>query len=767
MKKTLSIVLAICLLLSILPMPAMASNQSDTVANTIVNYIASNHKSFRSSYGGRAWGCWAFCNYVWKGVFGKDYFANTHKGASSGSNTSDIYGFLKKNNAKAGDILWCGTSNLSVTHNMIILSYDSEGVYLSDGNADGTLWHNNARINYNNAIYAQYFGGNCRLALYKVNDTYWNAVANNSASILPPPTNTAIKPPAPSSKPLPPSVAMESGEWNVYIPANYKLLLYGGETAANSTTYVSARTSSYRVACSKKATLSNGIVRYYGAFNANDHYWLTYTSGMTTERFHTVNFDANGGSVSTSNKEVTAGGTYGDLPMPSREGYTFDGWYTAVSGGIQVISSTAVNLSNTHVTLYAHWTQNASNLSIRSTEQGNWRITLPDEGVPLYDSAVSTSKSGQYGYKTINCYHKAILSDGSIRYCAKLNFSEGQRSRWVIFTNSMTVEDCRNPTYTVTLNANGGNVSPSTITVEKGSTYGNLPKPARSSYAFEGWYTAAGGGTQVDATYGLSINADHTLYAHWINMNKVILDPNGGTVLGSSFPVETDYTDNMHLPTATRPGCTFDGWYTEKTGGRKIPGQVGGMGGARFYAHWTPTAHGSYTVTFDFCGGASDDFSSIEVQAGGTYSRLPYAFGPTFGSELIGWFTAPTGGKQVRLNDPLVVNGDHTLYAHYMKKLYTITFNPNGGMVARQYAEEMSRSPQEYTVGANASGYGELPKATWEGHEFLGWFTAPTGGTQVAKGSNYIVQDDHTLYAHWAEKDEYVRVKIDLGELRP
>lgn len=450
MKKMFSIILALCLLLSILPVPAMASNQSDIVANTIVNYISSNHKAFKSSYGGKAWGCWAFCNYVWKGVFGKDYFANTHTGASSGVETKDIYGFLTKNNAKAGDILWCGTSNFSVTHNMIILAYDSEGLWLSDGTETGTLWHNNARISYNDKTYARYFGGNCRLALYKVNDTYWSAVANGSTSAPSSPIGTSVTPPAPSAKPQPPSATMESGEWDVYIPANYKLLLYGSETAANSITYVSARASSYRVVCSKKATLSNGIVRYYGAFNANDHYWLTYTNGMTIEnadatKVHTVNFNASGGSVSTSHKQVTAGGIYGDLPTPTRSGYNFDGWYTAVSGGVQVISSTTVTLSNTQVTLYAHWTQNALNLSVRSTEQGNWRITLPDEGVPLYDSILSTSKSGQYNYKAIDCYQKAILSDGSIRYCAKLNFSEGEKSRWIVFSNNMSVEDYGNP----------------------------------------------------------------------------------------------------------------------------------------------------------------------------------------------------------------------------------------------------------------------------------------------------------------------------------
>lgn len=446
MKKLLSIVLALCLLLSVLPTTAMASNQSDTVANTIVNYVASNHKTFKSSYGGKAWGCWAFCNYVWKGVFGKDYFANTHTGASSGVETKDIYGFLTKNNAKAGDILWCGTSNFSITHNMIILSYDSEGLYLSDGKADGTLWHNNVRISYNDASYAQYFGGGCRLALYKVNDTYWNAVASSSAPNISSPTPVVPSTPTPNTKPQPPSVTTESGEWDIYIPANYKLLLYGSETAANSITYVSARTSSYRVYCTKKATLSNGIIRYYGGFNASDHYWLTYTNGMTIEdvnatKVHTVNFNANGGNVSTGYKQVTAGGTYGELPTPTRNGYTFDGWYTAASGGTRVTPATSVDLSDFQITLYAHWT---SDTSIQYTlETGLWDITIPaNYPVTYYAGPGSMTVSGQEpghssAYRNVNFKTRAVLANGTIRF----SISD---DKWFELTSVMSAEDRNN-----------------------------------------------------------------------------------------------------------------------------------------------------------------------------------------------------------------------------------------------------------------------------------------------------------------------------------
>lgn len=309
------------------------------------------------------------------------------------------------------------------------------------------------------------------------------------------------------------------------------------------------------------------------------------------------------------------------------------------------------------------------------------------------------------------------------------------------------------PNYTVTLDANGGNVSPSSITVMRGGTYGTLPFPTwntPNSYTFIGWYTTAEGGIRVNNDSGLAVDADHTLYAHWNDIHQAVLDPNGGTVSGSSAPWAVKYNDAGNFPVAVRPGYTFDGWYTEKDGGEKISsGWSRFNDGAYFYAHWTPIAQGNYTVTFDSCGGDARGPKSMEVQSGGTYGELPIAFGPAFGDSLIGWFTAPNGGRQVLSGDPLVVNADHTLYAHYRKELYTITFDPNGGTVASQASGYMSSSPQEYLRGAKFTQYGDLSDAVWVGHEFLGWYTDPIGGTQVVNGMDYVVLDDHTLYAHW------------------
>lgn len=68
--------------------------------------------------------------------------------------------------------------------------------------------------------------------------------------------------------------------------------------------------------------------------------------------------------------------------------------------------------------------------------------------------------------------------------------------------------------YTLTYNANGGSVSPSSITVQYGSAYGSLPTPTRNGYNFDGWWTSADGGTQVSSTTKM-VASNTTIYAHW------------------------------------------------------------------------------------------------------------------------------------------------------------------------------------------------------------------------------------------------------------
>ncbi|MBO4415194.1 MAG: InlB B-repeat-containing protein [Lachnospiraceae bacterium] len=77
-------------------------------------------------------------------------------------------------------------------------------------------------------------------------------------------------------------------------------------------------------------------------------------SKVENVKYYTVKFDANGGSVKTKSKKLSNGAFYGVLPIPSRSGYEFDGWYTEKEGGKKITAYRIVSLTG-NTTLYAHW----------------------------------------------------------------------------------------------------------------------------------------------------------------------------------------------------------------------------------------------------------------------------------------------------------------------------------------------------------------------------------------------------------------------------
>ena len=76
-----------------------------------------------------------------------------------------------------------------------------------------------------------------------------------------------------------------------------------------------------------------------------------------TQNTYTVTFDPNGGNElaeADKTKVVKIGEAYGELPVPTRTGYDFLGWFTAAEEGDQVTANTVVTATANH-TLYARW----------------------------------------------------------------------------------------------------------------------------------------------------------------------------------------------------------------------------------------------------------------------------------------------------------------------------------------------------------------------------------------------------------------------------
>ena len=122
---------------------------------------------------------------------------------------------------------------------------------------------------------------------------------------------------------------------------------------------------------------------------------------------------------------------------------------------------------------------------------------------------------------------------------------------------------------------------------------GTLPTVTKSNYEC-GWSTSstgttiqyASGGTFPTSAITESMATTVNLYAVCIPRYTVTFNPNGGTVSPPSVTVTSGQTIGT-LPTPTRSGYTFDGWYTELIGGTQITSSYIPTATRSVYAHWT------------------------------------------------------------------------------------------------------------------------------------------------------------------------------------
>ncbi|MBS7286012.1 MAG: InlB B-repeat-containing protein [Kiritimatiellae bacterium] len=305
---------------------------------------------------------------------------------------------------------------------------------------------------------------------------------------------------------------------------------------------------------------------------------------------------------------------------------------------------------------------------------------------------------------------------------------------------------------TVNFDAKGGTTKTISKTVTYDSTYGELPTPERSGYAFIGWYTAESGGTKIEASTTVSITSAQTLYAQWIAKTyTVTFNANGGATSTSSKEV-TYASTYGNLPPPTRTGYTFAGWYTAENGGTKVEASstVSIASAHTLYARWTAN---TYTVTFNANGGETPT-ESKSVTYDATYGDLPK---PTrTGYTFAGWYTAKSGGTKIEASSTVSITSEQTLYARWTAKSYTVTFNANGGTV--------TTSPKSVTY---ASTYGELPEPTRTGYTFAGWYTAKSGGTKFEASSTVSITSEQTLYARWTAKTYTVTFNANDGSVSP
>lgn len=419
--------------------------------------------------------------------------------------------------------------------------------------------------------------------------------------------------------------------------------------------------------------------------------------------------------------------------------------------------------------------------SLKGTITSGYMITSITGEIVASNGTVIDSYTQTASTKNFSIYNSKIdlnlefnkLSGGSyyIRYTAK--DSSGASATWDSKSNMFTVGGGTLPSYTVSFDANGGSVSPTTKTFEIGTRLTGMPTPTRTGYIFRGWAM-----DKIDPdSNGVSVTTivvdgewtfdkDTTLYALWEKETyTVTFNANGGSV-SQTFKIITTGSTYGALPTPTRSGYTFEGWYTSPSGGVQVTSNtlVESAFNSTLYAHWSETKQ-TYILFFDPDGG-SLSINSKEVVLGDYYGELPTPYRE--GYEFEGWWTGRNGTGSRRWSGKYVTTqSDETVYAHWslIDTRIKVHLDTNGG-------------PDHGFIYYFSEGdsYGSLPSTEWVGYTFEGWYTKPTGGTKIYSTTRLIQNFEHTLYAHWTKEEESpepstltisgLRVTVSDGKIR-
>ena len=345
---------------------------------------------------------------------------------------------------------------------------------------------------------------------------------------------------------------------NVTYGANYGTLKTPKRTGYNFAGWYTAASGGKKVTSSTKMATAVGHTLYA--------HWTAQT--------FTITFDSQGGSA-VSSRNVAYNGTYGELRTPTRDGYTFLGWFTAKSGGTQITSASKLTQAAKQ-TLYAHW--KGTPITVKFDKNGgNGDVPNQSYTVDAKYGKLPAGTTGPKGYKF----------DGW--YTARTGGTKITENSIVSAANKTLYAQYKPMTVTLSFNSVGGSaVSSRNVTYD--SKYGNLPVPKKYGYLFEGWFTKEKGGDEITKDSIVSFASNHTLYAHWkYNMVSVHFDSNGGkgNVPNKSYEIGSKYGSLPAGSNAPAVNLKFDGWYTAKNDGTKITADtIASASYTTLYAHY-------------------------------------------------------------------------------------------------------------------------------------------------------------------------------------
>ena len=495
---------------------------------------------------------------------------------------------------------------------------------------------------------------------------------------------------------------------------------------------------------------------------------------------YTITFNSNGGTEFDS-IERYENQVIGSLPVPTKDGYTFEGWFNQ-DYTVEITSSTPVTGD---MTLYAKWEEveepletvfyipgsctfngnknNVGNIT-SSSEQGCISTINPSgfdidyTNVKYIDTKIALFSNDNYekdfelGFTMDNYVTNDTLVESQSTFVnAKVDNQSENYPGFTIRKNGNRTEFTgrfgsgnnnsfqRNITYTQGTQIKIARISGTLYYSQDGSDWEEIFNTSNYAKRFNltTWFGAYSDETDLTAT-GEESNAGRyflgTLSNIYIKLDidseenkKVTFDAHGGTASFTSKEVPKGQAVG-ELPIANKTGHHFEGWYTEASNGRKIDETEVINSDKTFHAQYKEI----HTVTFDAgFGTLSISPNTVEVLHGETLTSLPTA---EFTNYIFdGWYDT----NNVKIDGTEVINSDVTYHAMYLEK-HTVTFNTNGATPATITKDVGHGKP----VGA-------LPEVTLTDHTLEGWFTDDTFSTEVTEET--IINNDETFIAKWSE----------------
>jgi uncharacterized repeat protein (TIGR02543 family) len=459
-------------------------------------------------------------------------------------------------------------------------------------------------------------------------------------------------------------------------------------------------------------TAQTGGTEYDPTFSPPDGNLVVHAQ-WTRDPF-TVTYEEYGGTT-VSDSEFVSGGTVTLSANPTRAGYTFDGWFTAQTGGTKYGSTSTPPDGN--LVVHAQWTQISANTVFSVTYEEHGGTTVPDATFVSGGTVTLPANPTRAGYTFDGWFTEE--TDGT-KYNSTFSPTDENvvvHAQWTQIPFSVTFEE------------HGGTTVPNETFVSGGSV--TLPAdPTRAGYTFNGWFSAQTGGTKFNSSFSPA-DGNLVVHAQWTqnpsNSFSVTFEEHGGTTVSDATFVSGG---SVTLPAdPTRAGYMFNGWFSAQTGGTKFNSSFSPSdGNLVVHAQWTQNP---FTVTFEEHGGSTVSDATFVSGGSVTLPADPTRAGYTFN----GWFSAQTGGTKFNSSfSPS--DGNLVVHAQWTQNPFTVTFEEHGGSTV---------SDATFVSGGTVT----LPAdPTRAGYTFNGWFSAQTGGTKF--NSSFSPSDGNlVVHAQW------------------